>query len=243
MRIRNFLIIHSSRSIRAMIKKCILADLGDVQITECDLGKDGLLLLINNLFDLVIANSDLADMRLADFRIELEESAAINKNVNFIILCENQSETDHLAKEGFQHIVSMPFDRDAFNIKINQVCNPRKWRQNERFHIPNSKAILNVWGMNAEAKIINISLGGVMIEISGDRSELLLQNNPRLTLKIKHPNGFYSIEDLPVKLSRLNVVGWNANHKPTTMRVAFVFLNLDQASAVELEHIFQIDKM
>ena len=242
MRIRNFLIVHSSRSIRAMIKKYVLADLGDVQITESDHGQNALLLLLNNPFDLVIGNSDLADMHITDFRLELRESQSINENVKFIVLCEDHGETDRLEKEGFEHIVSMPFDRDAFLLKINQVCNPRKWRQNERFHIPNSRAILSVWGMDAEARIVNISRGGVMIEISGDRSELLLQNNPKLTLNVKHSQGYYVIRDLPVKLSRLNAIRWNENHKPTSMRVAFVFLDLEQAFTVEMEQILQTAK-
>ena len=96
--------------------------------------------------------------------------------------------------------------------------------------------------MDAEVKMINISRGGAMIEISGDRSELLLQNNPKLTLKIKHADGYYSIHNLPVKLSRLNTIEWNENHKPTAMRVAFVFQDLDQASAIELEQILQTAK-
>jgi hypothetical protein len=96
--------------------------------------------------------------------------------------------------------------------------------------------------MDAEAKMINISRGGLMLEMSGDRSELLLQNNPRGTLKIKHLHGYFTIQDMPVKLSRLNAVGWNENHKPTAMRVAFVFVDLDQASAVELQQVLKMVK-
>jgi hypothetical protein len=225
-----------------MIKKCVLADLGDVRIAESDHGRDALLLLLNNPFDLVISSSNLADMHISDFRLELRESQSLNESVKFIILCEDHGETDGLEKEGFEHIVRMPFDRDAFILKINQVCNPRKWRQNERFHIPSSKAVLSVWGMDAEAKVVNISRGGVMIEISGDRSELLLQNNPKLTLKIKHTQGYYVIQDLPVKLSRLNAIRWNESHKPTAMRVAFVFLDLEQVFTTELEQILESAK-
>lgn len=242
MRMRNFLTIHSSRSIRAIIKKCILAEFGDVQIMDSDLGQDALNLLSNNSFDLVIGNSDLADMHVADFRMKLKAHGSINRNVECIVLCGEHEETERLVEAGFEHIVSMPFNPDAFIHKINQICNPRKRRQTERFHIPNSKAVLNVWGMDAEAKLINISRGGVMLEISGDRSELLLQNNPRLTLKIKHQHGYFTIQDMPVKLSRLNAVGWNENHKPTAMRVAFVFVDLDQASAAELEQVLKMAK-
>lgn len=76
--------------------------------------------------------------------------------------------------------------------------------ETDRFHIPDFKAVLNAWGLEAQAQLINISQGGALIEITGDRSELLMQNDPKRVLKIKEPNGYYEISNLSVRLSRLN---------------------------------------
>lgn len=240
MRTRNFILVHASRSIRAMLKKHILADLGDVDIIESTNGQDALVQLANKAFDLVICNSKMVDMSIADLRREAMAAGTHNSKTEYIVLSESDEDRDQLVHADFKYMVTLPFDHDVFISTINQICNPRKWRRAERFHIPDSKVIINVWGMEAEAVMINISLGGVLVEVSGDRSELLLQNNPKLTLKINVPDGYRAIAGLPAKLARLNTIAWNSEYKPTVMRVAYVFLDLDQEAAVELEQAIQL---
>lgn len=242
MSIRNFLLVHSSRSIRTMIKKYVLAELGDVDIVESDCGSDARLKLFNHSFDLVICDSDLADMQLIDLRLEAMAVSSKNEGVEVIALCGAEDDIDRLAEAGFKHIVHLPFNPETFIKIINQICNPRKLRKKERFHIPDSKVVIHVWGMKTEGEMINISLGGVLIEVSGDRSELLLQNNPKVTLKIKNPTGFYDIKDLSVKLARVNVYEWNNDSKPIVMRAAYLFQNLNQTAEDELAQIIQLAK-
>jgi CheY-like chemotaxis protein len=240
MRIRNFLLVHSSRSIRTMIARLILAEYGDVKIKQSRNGREAFHHLTTNAFDLVICETDLEDMPLADLRSEMIEYSAENKYIEFIALAGSADELEDLTVAGFRHVMALPCDPASLTEKINRVCDPRKWRKNERFHIPNSKVMINVWGMEAEAKMINISRGGVLAEVSGDRSELLLQNNPKLTLIIKTPAGCYDIKNLPSKLARLNVTQWNENYKPTAMRVAYIFLELNETARIELEQVLQL---
>ncbi len=240
MRIRNFLLVHASRSIRTMIKKYVLAELGDVEVFESDNGDVALHLLSNHVFDLVICDSDLTDMDAIDFRRKAREASSSESGVDFIALCGTTDEKDRLAEAGFKHIVPLPFNPKEFVGIIGEICNPRKMRQTHRYHIPDSKAVISVWGMEAEGKMINISQGGVLIEVSGDRSELLLQNNPKLTLKIKGPGGYYDIKLLPAKLARLSASEWNEDFKPIVMRVAFIFQNLNQHAEAELEQIIKM---
>ena len=225
-----------------MIARLILAEHGDVEIVESDSGQKALLQVRQELFDLVICDSDLGDMDITVFRYEMVKAAVGFKAAELIALCNTAAEAARLADAGFKHITAVPFDPAKFVVQVNSISDPRQWRQNERFHIPYSKVVLSVWGMEAEAKMINISRGGVLIEISGDRSELLLQNNPKLALKIKGPNGYCHIPYLPAKLTRLNAIGWNDKFKPTVMRVAFVFLPLNRAAEAELEQVLQMAK-
>jgi CheY-like chemotaxis protein len=225
-----------------MIKKYVLAELGDVEIVESDCGSDAREKLLNSSFDLVICDSDLGDMHLTDLRLEAMEASSKNSGVEYIALCGAKDGIDRLVQAGFKNIVNLPFNPVEFVKIINQICNPRKLRQKQRFHIPDSKVVIHVWGMEAEGEMINISLGGVLVEISGDRSELLLQNNPKLTLKIRIPVGSYDIRDLPVKLARLNVYAWNKDSKPIVMRAAYLFQNLSQKAADKLEQIIQLAK-
>ena len=79
MGIRNFLLVDSSRSIRTMIKKYVFAELGDVEIVESDCGQDARNHLFNHSFDLVICNSDLADMHIIDLQMEAIKASSKNK--------------------------------------------------------------------------------------------------------------------------------------------------------------------
>ncbi|MDA8139691.1 MAG: hypothetical protein M0036_13655 [Desulfobacteraceae bacterium] len=240
MRIRNFLVIHSSRSIRSMVKRHILADLDDVEIVEASNGQEALRELCAKPFDLVICDGDLEDMPITAFRQEMTEAAFQKRAITIIALAGSVDDAGHLAQKNFEHIVALPFKPVEFVDTINQVCNPRKMRNAHRYHIPNSKVVISVWGMEAEAVLINISQGGVLVEVSGDRSDLLLQDDPRLAIKTNIMGCNYHIKTLPVKLSRLNVVAWNENYKPTLMRLAYSFLELKEEARSELTQILQM---
>lgn len=243
MRIRNILMIHSSRSVRAMVKNLMLAELDDVAITESDAGQDALYQLAAKPFALLISECQLTDMHITELQNQARNHS-INKNTPFIVLSGDDAgeDRDRLPETGLVHWVDTPIDAGELIGKINEICDPRKWRETERFHIPNSKAVLNVWGMEAGARLINISLGGVLIEVSGDRSELLLQNDPKITLRLKSPGDYYDIKDLPCRLTRLDVIEWDNNHKPIAMRVAYVFLELNPKSQMDLEQVIMMAK-
>ena len=93
--------------------------------------------------------------------------------------------------------------------------------------------------MEAEARLINLSLGGVLVEAAGDRSELFLQNDPKLTLRIKTHCDYFIIEDIPVKLARLNTIDWHHNYKPSVMRMVYVFVDLAASARARLGKILE----
>lgn len=240
MRIRNFLLVHSSRSVRAMVKKLMLAELDDIEIIESDAGADAIQQLSMKPFELLISECQLADMHVTELK-KWVGTQSLNIDIRFLVISDNEAEgeADKLVQAGMALTRAPIVAQDLIDM-INRLCNPRKWRAAERFHIPKSKAVLSVWGMEAAARLINISLGGVLIEVSGDRSELLLQNNPKLTLRFKSPADYHSIRNLPCKLIRLDIIEWDANHKPIAMRGAYIFLELDPKSQMELEQVIMI---
>lgn len=221
----------------------MLAELDDVEITESDAGLDALFQLAAKPFELLISECQLTDMHITELQNQAK-THSINKDTQFIVLGGNDAgeEMNRLVEAGLVHWVDTPIDAGILIGKINEICDPRKWRETERFHIPDSKAVLNVWGMEAGARLINISLGGVLIEVSGDRSELLLQNDPKITLRLKSPGDYYDIKDLPCRLTRLDVIEWDNNHKPIAMRGAYVFLELNPKSQMELEQVIMMAK-
>ena len=241
MRIRQLLLVHPSQAIRAVIEKYIMAEGGDIEITTCADGQHALALLADKWFDLVVTHHALMDLPLHDIKSKFETRSK-NKQLGIIALAGGTmpEDTVRLVRAGIGTFITPPIDPKDLIGKINQICDPRKWRKSERYHIPGSEVIISVWGMEAPAKLINISRGGVLVEVSGDRSELLLQNNPKLDLRIKTPGGFFEIKGLPSKLARLTAIAWNENYKPNTMQVAFVFLELEMQAEGHLEHIINL---
>jgi hypothetical protein len=124
--------------------------------------------------------------------------------------------------------------------KINEVCNPRQWRRDKRYYIPDTKVILEDDASRVEGSLINISQGGLLMELITYEPEMLMHHDLHLTLRIPGPSDFCDIRRLPGKLSRLNIVEWHLNHAPAAMRATFIFLEMPQEMSDQLEQILQL---
>lgn len=239
MRLRQLLLVYPSRPIREMLKKNILADLDDVQIVECGTGLDALCQLSTKAFDLVICSCCLDDLPILKIRRHVSEATPLNKDTQFIALLEPDVAEASLVEASFAHVVNMPFDSEALTRTINQACDPRKWRISGRFHIPGSKVVILVEDVGIEAELVNLSRGGVLTEVACDRSDLLLQSNPKLAIKLTMPNLDGNLAALPVKLTRFYAFDWDKYFRPIRMRMAFAFTDTAPEVAVELDRVLQ----
>lgn len=240
MRIRKVLLVHPSRSIRALIKKYIFEELSDIEITEAQDGRQALDHINDKGFDVVVATDRLKDMEVAEFRSG-QESVAHNGHTPLIVISESESDHDrnNLLKQGFDRVVQIRVRPADLIKKINAVCNPRDWRRDARYHIPNALAIIATQKDEHEASLINISMGGAFVELMTEDPCELMKGELSMALQIPFSSGTASIEGLTAKLLRLEAVTWNTVHIPKTMRATFIFNDLKPGPKGKLAELIQ----
>ena len=228
MRFRQILLVHPSRAFRGLIKKFLFAEFNDLKITESDTTEEALHLADQQAFNALLAGGDANPEVVLDFMTNLKK-CHLNERTPFIVLCElecSNMQQEQLS-ECFEHVVHIRIRPSDLIRKIDEVCNPRQMRRDERYYLPNSTLSVTGGGLQVEAKLINISRGGVLVELNTNAPELLMKSDIILNLKAATPSRTFDIKNLKSKLLRLNVASWHADNTPVSMRVTFLFGDLE----------------
>jgi DNA-binding response OmpR family regulator len=243
MRIRKLLLVHPSRSIRALIKKYIFSELSDIEIGEAYNGQHALEQLAAKGYDVIISSEQLKDMKLEIFKNH-QEATAPNSCTPLIIISESESDhvRDGLVQQGFDRVVQIRVNPSDLIQKINAVCDPRKWRKDARFHIPNASAVLTTPLKELQASVINLSKGGVFVELVTDEPSELMNGGLSLALQIPNLENSLVIDALTIKLLRIETVSWTQGHIPKKMRATFIFVDLESGPKSKLAELIRMVK-
>ncbi len=247
MRIRKLLLIHPNRSIRALIKKYVYSELSDIEIMEAQSGRQALEQMTPNGFDIVISTDQLKDMEIRELKAGQQATPA-NGHTPLIIISESESNQvrNELVEQGFDRVVQIRVRPADLIQKINTLCNPRNWRQNARYHIPGIGVTITAAQLRVEAFLINISMGGILVEMSTEQPDLLMKSGVNITLQVPMADGRTGIESLKAKVLRLESIKWKPDLTPAVMRATFIFEKLQDGPRnrlVELLQMAQADKL
>ena len=241
MRIRQILLAHTSRAFRGLIKKYVFSELNDTEITDAGNMEETLIQIHRHPFDVVLVSTSLNDMPIADFKTRMARSE-LNAQTPLIVLAEHDSDNRYadLIRQGFEHVVYIRLRPGDLIKTLNKVCNPRAWRKDERYHIPNARVLIYQGEAESEARVINISRGGILVELVTRKPDMLIQGMMHLTLQIEAPNYFQTVSGLNCRLLRLHVIKWRSNHCPDTIRATFIFVDLAEEVRSQLDQILQM---
>jgi len=240
MRIRKLLLVHPSRSIRALIKKYVYAELSDIEIIESESGRQALEQMLPDGFDIILCSDQLKDMSVTELKTNQRATAA-NGHTPLIIISESESNhvRDELVAQGFDRVVQIRVRPADLIHKINALCNPRDWRRDTRYHIPGMNVTIGMHQQKVQVFLINISMGGLLVEMHTDQPDLLLKAGVDITLKIPVANGLDGVEGLKAKLLRLESVRWDSDLTPSVLRATFIFQELTNTQRGKLEVLLQ----
>ncbi len=241
MRIRRLLLIHPSRSTRALIMKYVYSELSDIEILEAESGRQALEEMVASGFDIIVCSDQLKDMDITELKTSLQATPA-NGHTPLVVISESESGhvRNELASRGFDRVVQIRVRPADLIYKINTLCDPRHWRRDTRYHIPGMGAVIGKHNQKIEAFLINISIGGILVEMTTDHPELLMRDGVEITLKISLPDGLDGIEGLKAKLLRLESVLWKPDFTPVVLRATFVFSELQEAHRKKLEELLKL---
>lgn len=243
MRIRKLLLVHPVRSIRGLITKYAYAELSDIDIVGTESGRQALEYMAAKRFDIVACTDRLKDMELMDLKTQQQETPP-NSLTPFVVISESESghTRNDLVSRGFEHVVQIRVRPADLVLKINKLCDPRNWRRDARYHIPSMRVTINMHQHAIEAFLINISLGGILVELTTDLPHLLMQSGVQITLRTPLAGGPFTIDGLRGKLLRLEMIKWTPELVPAAMRATFMFAALSDASRSKLQKLFQMAK-
>jgi len=244
MRIRRLLLIHPKRSIRGLIRKYVYSELSDIEISEAENGCKALEHMVSRKFDVVVATEGLKDLSAIELKTR-QLCIAANARTPFIIISEDESDLmrDELLRQGFDHVVQIRVRPSDLIHKINKLCNPRDWRQDTRYHIPGMAVTLDLQHIQVEAFPINISRGGILVEMAIERPEHLMTSPVHISLRLPPVKGIADIEGLKAKVLRLESIRWKSDLSPAAMRATFIFCDLAHAQSRELEAFLQMGRV
>jgi CheY-like chemotaxis protein len=243
MRIRKLLLVHPSRSIRGLIKKYVYAELSDIEIFEAEGGCQALEQMESQQFDILACTDQLKDMALSALKTR-QQGTQSNGNTPFVVISESESAQarNALVEQGFDMVVQIRVRPADLIRKINTLCDPRHWRRDTRYHIPTMRVIIDIGQYSVEAFLINISMGGILVELSTDQSYLLMQNGVDITLQLPMDGAPVTIDGLRGKLLRLELIKWSADLAPIHMRATFMFEALCDEPRNKLHQLIQMAK-
>ncbi len=243
MRVRKLLLIHPKRSTRALIKKYIFSELSDIETLEAEGGPNALHLINTEAFDVIVTADRLKAMELIRLK-EKQMASQANAQTPLIVISESESNhhRNELAQQGFDRVVQIRMRPADLIQKINAVCNPRDWRKDDRYHLPGVGVLVNMADLTIDATLINLSKGGILVEITMDQPEKLLQNEVTIGLRIPMAESMATIDGLSSKVLRIEVVTWETAWVPRVMRITFIFQGLRQGVDNKLEELIQMAK-
>lgn len=241
---RNLLIVHGSGLIRNRLKSFILAELDDIAVFEACSSKDAVQKCQEQKYEILVCSKELPDTSGLAFYKKLQTIPG-QKDIAVIFITSTGTKENikELEEHGVINYLIFPFTAKDLRDKINLVCDPRKWRTNERIHIPDVKAIIHSnFDENyddIEAHVINMSLSGIACDFSYNGEHVNILGGTTISVKFPSEHNNIKIKNLPCKFLRLNVLSWKPDGYPDRVRAAWGISGIEGQDKILLEQIFE----
>ncbi|MBM4056079.1 MAG: response regulator [Planctomycetes bacterium] len=242
MRMRKILIVHETRILRTLLKTYLISELNDVVVIEALTAAEALENFKEQKFEAILCGMQFKKTDGVHIFKELRKEET-NKDTPFIIITSTGSKENiaHLKENGIQHYLISPFTAIELREKINTVCDPRQWRTHDRISIPGAKAVISMNNDTIEADVINMSLEGILCDITCTKSYNDLLNSTHITVIFPPQFENTKIKILWCKLLRVNVFSWNEVYfpkcTPEHMRVVWQIVKMSDEDNQKFQEI------
>ncbi len=237
---RKILIIHESRTLRILLKRYIASDLSEFEVCEAASGEEGIQMLQHEKVEAIISGNKMQSMDGPAIKRIVHELPA-HHETPFIVVTSSKKEDElvELLKEGIEHFLISPFTSKELGTKINAVCDPRKWRAQERISVPGTKAILHFGEKSVPAQVVNISQGGILFDLDYSEEHGNLLKN--IFISVLFPAEYASVEllSLRCKFHRLNMLTCDKEHNPEKIRIGLQFVDVSEINLKAIAAIFE----
>lgn len=241
---RNLLIVHGSGLIRNRLKSFVLSELDDISVFEACSSKEAVQKCQEQRYEIMVCSKELPDASgLVCYKAIKSMPGQKDIAVIFITSTGTKENIKELEDQGVTHYLVFPFTSKELRDTVNLVCDPRRWRTNERVYIPDVKAIIHSnYDANyedIEASVINMSLSGIACDFAYSEEHSNILGATTITIKFPSEHNKLQVKNLPCKFLRLNVLSWKPDGNPDQVRAAWAILGLEGQEKKQIEQIFE----
>lgn len=235
MRRRKVLVIHHSPTIQKVIKRYLLSELTDIDLTEAQRAEDGNELIHEKAFDVIICGKEIKEIDGLEL-FERARASSVNGKAPFVLITSDSrlESLERIRANGVKHVLVIPFSARALGEKVQTLCNPRRWRKYDRVCMMGLHASFHVNGGDLLGEVVNVSCGGLLCDLEATDRVYELLKNPDICLHIPTEYGGGVLE-AESQFVRLSVLDWKTPHKPSRYRTAWSFRHIDGESFNQLQ--------
>jgi len=242
---RNLLLIHQNFAARIKLARDIFSEFDDIVIAQSNSTDEGLNMLNQKKFDLIIAGNYFSTMKGVDF-YEKAKRAELNQATPFILVLETQTQNDseELQIQGIESLLVLPATPAEIRAKINSACNPRKLRSYDRFSLPNLKITFLSKQGPLTAELLNISLSGMLCDLADVSQSVNLMETTEISIEFPEQYGGKKINGIHCRLRNMTILRWQEDFsQPACIRSGWEFVSMRSSSWSVLERVLsQVSK-
>ncbi len=241
---RNILIVDHSATIRRILRTMIIGNINDAEVAEAENTTDAQAVLENDTIHLVLFSNESSSEQWLDF-IDATKADAANERLNFVLFTSSPNEKvfSRANEAGVAGHLITPCTPATLTETINRTCNPTLLRESRRYNVPGATAVLQQGAVRREARVVNISLGGMLCEMT--TPEAMNWSAP-VTASISFPNGGdhrREAADIFAMVSSFFIQERAADHSPKLVRLALRFVNIPaEAETILQERLLRAEE-
>ncbi len=234
------LLVHELRVMRKIVTSFARTELAEAEVEAVASAAEALEALERRPFDLVLCSLELPDMDgVALARLIRRLPAAESTPVVILSASPCPELAARLRAGGLEHCLQTPFSPEQLLAIMDQALNPRARRSHRRYSVPGARAELDTEGGTVSGKVINFSMGGVLVELVNFPGAECLLNAPDMAILFPPEFGAARAGGLRGSLVRLTVHSWDRQGRPEQMRAAFKFARIPKAAASTMRMVAQ----
>jgi len=225
------LIIHEFGVMRRIVYRNVLAEFDDVEVETAASAQEGLEFLGQSKFDVVISAMEMEGLDGIGLYQEMRKGS-LNRETPFIIITSTDTpeQRQRMANSGVENFLFLPFTPLELREMVSGLTDPREMRTTPRFSIPGTTADITFKGGQIEAKVINISLGGVLCELTLYEEDCNFFEPVFIELLFPADYGEAKATGIEARLVRVNVTAWKEDKSAEKLRAAWSFADIPKAA-------------
>lgn len=237
---KNFLIVTESKFVQKIVQNYVATEVDAALVTAASSAEEAAVLIDERKWDIIVSAMEIARLDGIGLR-DYARKSRLNEHAPFVIMTSTNTpkQRERLAGNHVKYYLMAPFSKDELSRVVKFAINDREKRACARYSIPGATAVLYQRRNEVSARIVNISLNGVLLEMACAGNHAACLEDLSMDFLFPAEFGKARANDVSATLVRLEVVSRREGLGPELVLCARTFLNLPGPAKDVLEKVFE----